>query len=77
MRMPMTQWDASFDSSMPDWYVYAADDALQNLCTQGNCTIYTATDECTAKLTELCSGGAQYPNHKAYTKNSGKRPSIH
>uniref|UniRef100_A0A7S2BX76 Uncharacterized protein n=1 Tax=Florenciella parvula TaxID=236787 RepID=A0A7S2BX76_9STRA len=49
------QWDASYDSDMPEWYVYAADDALQNLCTQGNCTGYTATDECTAKLTELCS----------------------
>lgn len=40
------QMDSSWGSNAPSWYKFAQDDALQNLCTQGNCS--AAATETTA-----------------------------
>lgn len=36
-------------------YVYAADDALQNLCSQGNCTGAVTSNDCAVALEVTCA----------------------
>ena len=52
------QCDAEWGDNAPSFVADAADDALQNLCTQGNCSsIHTVTTpSCAAALAEACAG---------------------
>ena len=50
------QLDADWGTDAPAWYGSAADDALQNLCTQGNCSVAVTTAACSAALAAECAG---------------------
>ena len=50
------QFDTSW-TNKPEWAKLAKDDALQNLCTQGNCAACgPSTASCSAGLAALCPG---------------------
>ena len=50
------QFDSGW-TNKPGWANLASDDALQNLCAQGNCTVCgPSTAACSAALTSMCPG---------------------
>merc|ERR1712217_78367 len=51
------QMDSKWGTNAPNWVKWAEDDALQNLCTQGNCTAAAAstTASCRSTLAAKCN----------------------